>query len=180
MELKLESLRRLTMEQNIDILGFTESNTCWDLIPDNQRLPQRTRGWWENCQWSLAYNRREENQSVHQPGGMGLLCINQMAHRAQRPGDDPLGLGRWSWMRLRGPNGFFLRVVTMYRPCFSNGPLTTYQQQVQYLTKIGRFLNPQEAILIDIAQELQTWQELGDHILLLTDYNDDIESPTVR
>jgi len=75
---------------------------------------------------------------------------------------------------------FFFRVVTMYRPCFSNGPLTTYQQQVRYLTKIGRFLNPREAILIDIAKELQTWQELGDHILLLMDYNDDIESPTVR
>jgi len=83
-------------------------------------------------------------------------------------------------MRLQGPNGFFLQVVMMYQPCFSNSPLTTYQQQVRYLTKLGRFLNPRDAILIDIAQEMHTWQESGDHILLLTDFNDDVESPTVR
>jgi len=75
MELKLESIWRLTTEWNIDIMGFTESNTCWDLLPDNQHLPQCTRGWWETCQWSLAYNWREENQSSHQPGALAF-CVS--------------------------------------------------------------------------------------------------------
>jgi len=91
-------------------MGFTESNTCWDLLPDNQCLPQWTRGWWETCQWSLAYNQREENQSAHQPGGTSILCINKMVHQAQCPGNDPTRTGtveldeimRTQWVLLTG------------------------------------------------------------------------------
>jgi len=39
---------------------------------------------------------------------------------------------------------------------------------------------PQEAILIDIAKEIQKWQDDGDHVLLLTDFNDDILSNPVH
>jgi len=131
MEVKLEVLRRFVIDYDIDIFGFTEANKCWDLLPENKRLPNQTKGWWENSQWSVSYNRTEKNTGVHQPGGVSILCINQIAHRTVRPGDDPSGLGRWCWSRIRGPGGFFLRVISMYRPCFSNGPLTTYQQQVR-------------------------------------------------
>jgi len=100
MEVKLETLRRFISEHNINILGFTEANKCWDLVPEAQRLPTKTRGWWETSHWSLAHNRTETNTGTQQPGGTGLLCMNQVAHRTMQPGDDPLGLGCWSWIRL--------------------------------------------------------------------------------
>jgi len=117
MEIKLEALCRFVTEKDVDIFSFTEANTCWDVLPETHRLARRTRGWWEKCQWTLTHNRmecRENDKSVYQPGGTGILCINQVAHQTLCPRDDLLGLGRWCWTRIRGPHGFVLHVVTMY------------------------------------------------------------------
>jgi len=56
MDLKLELLRRFVTDHDIDAFGFTEANTCWDMLPPQQQLQARTRGWWENAHWSLGYN----------------------------------------------------------------------------------------------------------------------------
>jgi len=68
----------------------------------------------------------------------------------------------------------------MYCPCFSNGPLTTYQQQVRRLTVQNHIECPRAAILSNLAKDIQQWQDDGDHIILLMDYNDDITSTLVQ
>jgi len=179
----LEALRRVTIEKEVDIFGFTEANTCWDVVSETNRLARRTRGWWEKCQWTLTHNRLEPHDNekmAYQPGGTGILCINHAAHCTLRPGDDALGLGRWCWTRIQGLDGFVLRVISMYRPCRSNGPMTVYQQHIRRLTSLQRFECPKEAILVDLAKEIQTWQHEGDHVILLTDFNDDITDTSVR
>jgi len=108
MRIKLATLRRTIGDRQTDIFGFTEANTCWDVVPENQRLAHQTRGWWENSQWSLSHNRLEKDNLAHQPGGTGIVCINQVAHKTLKPGDDPSGLGRWCWTRIRGPQNFYL------------------------------------------------------------------------
>ncbi len=183
MALKLEALRRFTIEKEVDIFGFTEANTCWDVVSETNRPARRTRGWWEKCQWTLTHNRLEPHdneKTAYQPGGTGILCINHAAHRTLRPGDDALGLGRWCWTRIQGSDGFVLCVISMYRPCCSNGPMTVYQQHLRRLTSLQRFECPKEAILVDLAKEIQTWQHEGDHVILLTDFNDDITDTSVR
>jgi len=84
MDVKLEALRRFVTKRQIDIFGFSESNTCWDVLDESKRLARRTRGWWENSQWVLAHNRTEEQDTLYQPGGTGILCVNQIAHRAKQ------------------------------------------------------------------------------------------------
>jgi len=44
-EMKLEAMRCMVSERDIDILRFMESNTGWDLLPDTQQLSKCTRGW---------------------------------------------------------------------------------------------------------------------------------------
>jgi len=97
MDIKLEALCHFVTDQNIDVLGLMESNTCWDVLPNTQQLAARTWGWWEKSQWVFMHNQMEENLSSHQLGGSGILCVNQVAHQALHPGNDPLGLGQWSW-----------------------------------------------------------------------------------
>jgi len=85
MEVKLEALQRTMMDCIIDIFGFTESNTSWGVLPDDQRLAKQTRGWWETSHWCLTHNqtesnRKQNNTKAYQPGGAGILCINQIAH----------------------------------------------------------------------------------------------------
>jgi len=180
MEMKFEAVRRFVTEHSIDIFGFTESNTCWDVLDEPLRPATHTRGWWESCQWVVSHNRTEEHLQQYQPGGTGLLCVNQVAHRALCPGDDTLGLGRWCWTRLRGPNGFFVRIVSLYRPCYASGPLSTYQQQIRTLAKKNRYECPRDAVLADLSAEMQLWQEMGDHLIVLTDFNDDVTAADAR
>jgi len=180
MELKFESIRNFINDRQIDIFGFTEANTCWDVTPEVDRPAHRTRGWWETSQWVVTHNCTEENLPTYQPGGVGLLCVNQVAHRALCPGADVLGLGRWCWTKLRGPNGFHIRIIVMYRPCFSTGPLSTYQQHVRKLSQLHRYVCPRNELLTDISKEMHLWQDEGDHLIVLTDFNDDVTAAEAR
>jgi len=180
MSIKLAALHQFVTEKEVNIFGFTEANTCWDVIPPPHRLAQQTHGWWENSQWIVSHNCNENHDKDHQLGGTGILCVNQVVHHALKPGDDPLGLRRWCWVRIRRPQGFFICMVTMYRPCKANGLLTGYQQHVRKLTSIHHFKCPWVAILTDLAKEIHLWQDEGDHIILMSDINDDVTSIEVK
>jgi len=41
------------------------------------------RYWWEACQWSLSHNQQETNDAAYQPGGTGLVVVNQLVHWVQ-------------------------------------------------------------------------------------------------
>ena len=155
MRIKLVALHRTVIDRHIDIFGFTEANTCWDVVPEQQWLAWYTHGWWENSQWSLSYNRLEKDTPIYQPGGTGIVCVNQVAHKTLKPGDDLSGLGRWCWTQIWGPQNFYLRIILMYRPCMSNGPMSTYQQHIRHLMSNNRYECPCEAILSDIMQEIK-------------------------
>jgi len=100
--LKLMELRSFTQQQEIDIFTFAEHNICWDLIPKNLQLADRTHGWWESAPWSTAYNKHKINPTTHQPGGTRLVVINSLSHRVVHLGGDKSGMGRWSWSQLKG------------------------------------------------------------------------------
>jgi len=120
-DLKLTVLRQFTQQHNIDVFGFAEHNVCWDVIQKTQQLAERTKGWWENAHWTTAFNQQDKNPTAHQPGGTGVLTVNQLSHRVMHSGGDASGLGRWSWVRLRGKEGASVRIISAYRPCFSSG-----------------------------------------------------------
>jgi len=174
MEIKFELLQHFITNRYIDVLGFMEANTWWDVVPKAQWPAMCTWGWWETSQWVVMHNQTEENLPQHQPGGSRLLCVNQVAHCALCPGDDTLGLGHWCWTQLRSPNGFYIQIILMYHPCFSKGPLSMYQQQVQKLSKMCRYECPCKVLLKDITMEMHTRQDDGDHLFVLTDFNDNI------
>jgi len=92
-DLKLQVLLQFTQQQQIDVFGFAEHNTCWDLIHKNEQIIERTRGWWENAHWSISHNKRERHPIVHQPGGTGLAVFNAFSHKALKSGRDDEGLG---------------------------------------------------------------------------------------
>jgi len=113
-------------------------------------------------------------------GGTGIAVFNRLTHHAQKAGDDPTGLGHWSWLRLQGKDHRITRIVALYRPCCSDGPLSTYQQHCRALSKLSQNECPREAILCDLASEVKKWQDDGDSIILLTDFNEDIRQPWIQ
>jgi len=39
---------------------------------------------------------------------------------------------------------------------------------------------PCDAILHDLSREMREWQDEGDHVIVLTDFNDDVTAATAR
>jgi len=113
-DLKLTILQQFIQHNNINVFSFAEHNKCWDVVPKNLQLQERTKGWWENAQWSIGYNKRDIEPLEHQPGRTGILVVNEFSHRALSLGTDDSGMGRWSWIRLRGKAGHTLQIVAAY------------------------------------------------------------------
>jgi len=81
---------------------------------------------------------------------------------------------------LKGKGAQITCIVALYCPCFSDGSLSTYQQHCQGLTKQNRNENPHQAVLTDLEKELTLWQEEGDHVILLMDFNEDVCLPWIK
>jgi len=113
-DLKLTVLWHFTQQFQINVFSFAEHNICWDLLPKQQQLAERTQGWWENVHWTTAFNKCKKHPIAHKPGVTGVVVLDEISHRALKPGSDDLGLGRWSWVHLRGQSGHILQIVLAY------------------------------------------------------------------
>jgi len=179
-DIKLQVLLQFTQQHQIDVFGFAEHNTCWDLLQKNEQIIEKTRGWWENSHWSISYNKCEAHPIAHQPGRTGLGVFNAFSHKALKPGGDDEGLGRWSWVCLRGHAGHILCIVLAYRPCYSMGPLSTYQQQIRYLAAKDCTDTPKTRFLTDLKTAIKQWQNEGDTVIVLADMNEDVRSTLIK
>jgi len=64
-------------------------------------------------------------------------------------------------------------IVAVYQPCFLEGPLSTYQQQLQHLD-FQRPQCPRACFMANLLKEIWNWQLLGELLLVLGDFNDDM------
>jgi len=147
---RLAALQDFMTMRQVDIAVMTECDSAWQHVDFKLWPQQQTKSWWENTHWSLTYNRQDPDAEAYQPGGVGKVVVNQLSYRAQRPGDDTVSQGRWCRARLRGKHNQYLRVVSLYRPCKSSGPLSTYQQQVRFWSSKQVDTCPCDQILYDL------------------------------
>jgi len=172
--IKLDCLYQFTQDYQADIVALTERNMAWDKWPYEERLPYKTRGWWEASHWSVSHNKKDKHGDGFQPGGMAILVLNKWAHWAMRPGDNTTGLGCWSWVQLRGRENHHLRIVAVYHPCKANGHLMTYQQQIRGQPVHKPFMCPWKKLLQDLQEQIIAWRSEGDQVIILADMNDDV------
>jgi hypothetical protein len=66
-----------------------------------------------------------------QEGRTGAICSGDATGYIRKVGKDEEGLGRWSWILLRGSDGHMTRLVMVYNPCKSGKANSDmlYQQQ---------------------------------------------------
>jgi len=176
----LQLLLQFTTTYQVNVFVVAKLNTCWDLLPPDQWLPHKTKGWWENLHWSLSHNHNDKQSSSYQPGSMGIVVLNVLSHRALKPRDDPIDLGHWCWVHLCGQHSHHIRIVSMYCPCKMDGALSMYQQHLHTLGCLKCNICPKSAILDDLAKELISWQDAGDTVIIATDFNKDICSDVLQ
>ena len=172
---KMQEVRSYITHLKLDVVGLTECNAMWKNIPVHCRLQERTRGWWETLHINSAYFAECPTSARLIAGGVSLWSINKGAHRVMEQGQDPRGLGRWSWTKYRGQQGICLRVVVAYRPVLNKtGALSVWNQQKAFFESINEDRCPREMFVQDICQAITQWVEEGDQIVLGVDANEDI------
>ncbi len=116
-----------------------------------------------------------------QEGGTLMLAIDEITqfHLASNSNHDPTSLGKWVSMPFAGKNGRTTRVVTAYNPCRNNrlDTGTTYQQHWRYFVKHRQDTTcPRTRFWEDLIQQLKTWRDSGESLILCMDANKHIYS----
>ena len=131
---KNKQLQSRINDHDFNAFAMTEMNRYWPALPMQDRLYERTFKWWQSLHISQAFNKDFKPLSDFHPGGTALFSRNHAASRAMKSGQDPSGLGRWTWTRYRGHKEITLRVVSAYCPVINkSGPMSVYNQHKTYL-----------------------------------------------
>ena len=132
--------------------------------------------------YQLSCNSHDvNNHSGQQYGGTGVVALQEAQPRVVEKGTDATGLGRWTWMRLQGRHNQFVRVISAYRPCKNEGSQgTVYSQQLSYWENKKNPECPLKLFDQQLEALIQSWLDLGDHVVLGIDANEDIRTGKVH
>jgi hypothetical protein len=107
---------------------------------------------------------RQNMQEGCKKGGTGTICFGKSTGFITKIGQDEEGLGRWSWIRLRGTDGHATRIVTAYNPCKNRNinSRTTYQQQRRhFIMKKKDLICPIILFRTHLIKQLTQWRAGG-------------------
>jgi len=172
---KEDNIRLGLQKWEFDIFGMAETNLDWRVLPENDKLPNRTKEWWEHQHVSWAHNQTSAPRQAIQYGGTALFSNNKAAHRVIGKGLDESNLGRWAWTRYKGKGNHTLRVLVAYRPNPPQGPYTVYAQQNAYFHSVNRSICPRHAFLTDLREAINQGLDAGDHLIILMDGNSNMK-----
>jgi hypothetical protein len=133
------------------LIGLAETNVAWHLLPPNQRIRERTWGWFKKLSVSSSYASKFPAIAPFLVGGTATFATNNCIHRIASMDTDASGMGRWSSVKLRGKKQRCTRLIMAYR-CVKNfnGPLSAENQQRFILDLGNRAEDPLKAFDNDI------------------------------
>ena len=188
--------------EKVGIVLLSETKLYWPALPKGRQWRDRMRsafpsGSMAEAAFNLHQDRSSTTGSV-QYGGCAAAVLGRVAHANPSSGQDPFGLGRWSWIRIRGrminrtededfeleergeegeaPASHDVVVVSAYRPCRGDGrgvDTVSFQHRDFFLTE-GRETAPREAFMEDLEAAIDLWTSWGCEIILGVDANENL------
>ena len=149
---KNRRLREFIHEWSPDVLCLSEIDVAWHLIAHDQRLGERMHAWFPNYRVVTSwYANYPKLATPRQYGGTAIIVFGAAVGHIVETGQDPTGLGRWSWVKLKGKDGRHFRIVCGYRPVYNiRDPFSVYNQHKHYLeTECGDFTTCPRACFLD-------------------------------
>lgn len=159
------------------IISLPETKTNWYITDQHHFLRGILHKIWNNSAF-LTSKSSESFLYDHQPGRMATIVCNKWASRLVQEGEDPLGLGRWSFKTLCGRGSWLLTIVTAYNSPYSLGDTTGYQQLSRLLSHLHmqhkQHVQPnlKWQFILDLQAWLSSLQQQGHDIILAIDTND--------
>ncbi len=159
-----------------DVALMTEVGLRWNRVDPGDQWNERLAMKFRASRSVMAYNSKDQDDSVYQFGGVGITITDEMAHRVVETGKDPYGMGRWAWSRIRGQEGVHTRTVSVYRPCQIGGPESVGAQHRRVMSQLDRDEDPRAAVYRDLGQDVEKWLADGDNLIIGIDANEDIRT----
>ena len=187
---KNKLIQEFLLNAEIDIMGFVETNVKWNMLKGSDSLQERTLGWWQ-LQKAICANNTQDvltTSSAYQQGGSAILTNNRVAERIISSGKDSSGMGRWTWVRVRGSSNLTTRIICAYCPRKPSTSTTTtdspkrglsmiYAQQQRVMQEEDDNRCPREATIEELFKNIKEWQTKDkDNIILMMDANEDINN----
>ena len=193
---KQRGLFQCWKNEKVGISLLAEMNLNWNMIPPGQKWFDRVRSSPSARQGhysSVSFNHHQEIPvaSAFQWGGCSSTLLGEVAHSARSSGSDPSGLGRWSWVKLRGRSrqstvdndddenaasvSQDLVVISAYRPTESRQYTgSVYLRQRHYWMSKGIDADPRSKFTSDLINEIVKWRSEGCEVILGIDANEDL------
>ncbi len=117
-------------------IALPETKVNWELSYQREIFGQMLRHTWINSVYQTSW-AQEPFLSNYQPGVTATIICDNWASRVMDKREDPMGLGRWSYITLRGKGTKWVVIVTAYNICTTHnsnsGDTTAYKQQHRIL-----------------------------------------------
>ena len=95
-------------------------------------------------------------------------------------GSDVRRMGRWCWTKYRGKDETIVIIVMVYRvgrgKSNPTATMTAYAQQRRIINEVNEDRTPQDVMIEDLCTEVTKWQQQGEKIILMGDWNRKIDS----
>jgi len=134
---------QLCHDYGASVLCFPETNTNWNQEGQLTTMQYLFRGIWRSSTLQSSHTP-DSFLSTYQPGGTLTAVCENWVSRVIGKGEDPFGLGRWSYVTMRGTGSMKLTIVTAYNACVSSGDTTYYHQQLRVLSRL--FIAPNRSL----------------------------------
>jgi hypothetical protein len=171
----------LSHEIGIGALCLAETNLNWHHYQHTAALRRCLHRNWSASKFQTSVPE-EQFIGNYQPGGTATIVTDRWTSRVVKTGADPFGLGRWSYIVLKGKSDINICVITAYRVCNNKytGPKTAYQQQRRHLAALFRQTakvlvpDPFKQFVLDLQSWITCIQQDGTHIILCLDNNEEL------
>jgi hypothetical protein len=117
------------------MICLPETNTNWNQGGQVQVLHTLFKRIWRTSTLQVSQTP-DQMLSTYQPGGTLTAVCDNWVSRLIAKGEDPFGLGRWSYVMLTGNAETKVTVVTAYNATVSPGECTYYHQQLRILSRL--------------------------------------------
>jgi hypothetical protein len=158
------------------MLCLPETNANWNQGGQVTTIHQLFRRIWRNSSLQMSQTP-DPFLSTYQPGGTLTAVCENWVSRVISKGGDPFGLGRWSYITLRGKENTKVTVVTAYNATPSPGECTYYHQQMRVLSRLHREQNnlvppePRQQFILDLQSWLESLVQEGHQLVVAMDAN---------
>jgi hypothetical protein len=129
---------------------------------------------WDNIRVFTSHNRNEYYEPS-QYGGTATISLGTITGTIHDTGQDPTGLGRWSYITYLGRNGLSSCVISAYNPCKTKitAPQTVYAQHSRYFLNNNIDTCPCEMFRKDLSDFIVSLEKEKIQIILCIDLNED-------